>query len=121
MQNFVEETAIVIDDDKNIVSLFSELLETVEIKVIGEGYDGSQAVELYKKHKPNIVFIDIMMPEYDGFYAIKKIREMDSKVKIIAVTADMQEETQKKLLELKITTIIYKPFDINEIIKSIKN
>ena len=117
----MEETAIVIDDDKNIVFLFSELLETVEIKVLGQGYDGSQAVELYKKHKPNIVFIDIMMPEFDGFYAIKKIREIDPKVKIIAVTADMQEETQKKLLELKITTIIYKPFDINEIIKSIKN
>jgi len=117
----VEDTAIVIDDDKNIVSLFSELLETVEIKVLGQGYDGYQAVELYKKHKPNIVFIDIMMPKSDGFYAIKKIREIDSKVKIIPVTADMQEETQKKLLELKITTIIYKPFDINEIIKLIKN
>ena len=114
------ETAIVIDDDKNVASSFSFLLEAYEIKVLGEGYDGAQAVDLYKKHKPNLVFMDIMMPEYDGFYAINKIREMDQKVRIIAVTADMQEETRKKLLELKITTI-YKPFDIKEVIKIIKN
>ena len=70
-------SVIVIDDDEDTVRLFSEFLEENEIHVTGKGYDGKTAVELYKEKKPDCVLIDIMMPNGSGFYAIKKIKEIN--------------------------------------------
>lgn len=111
-------SVIVIDDDEDTVRLFSEFLEENKIKVIGRGYDGKTAVKLYQEKKPDCVLIDVMMPNGSGIYAIKKIREMDSDVKIIAVTGDSRFSTEQKLEKLKIP-VIYKPFKMNEVIERI--
>lgn len=108
-------TCIVIDDDKDITKVFSEILELMGLEVLALGYSGSDAVSLYKGHRPKIAFIDIMMPQTDGFYAIKKIREFDPDAKVVAVTADITIETKQRLDEMMITAIIYKPFKQNEI------
>ncbi len=113
-------SVIVIDDDEDTVRLFSEFLEEHEINVIGMGYDGKTAVELYKEKKPDCVLIDIMMPNGSGIYAIKKIKEMDFSAKIIAVTGDSRVTTEQKLEKLKIP-IIYKPFKMDEVISKIQN
>ena len=108
-------TCIVIDDDKNIVKVFSELLELMGLEVLAQGHNGDDAVSLYMKYRPEIIFTDIMMPHTDGFYGIEKIREFDSEAKIVAVTADISSDTEQRLRELNITAIIYKPFTHNEI------
>ncbi len=113
-------SVIVIDDDEDTVRLFSEFLEEHEIQVIGKGYDGKTAVELYKEKKPDCVLIDIMMPNGSGIYAIKKIKEMDSIAKIIAVTGDSRFTTEQNLKNLKIP-VIYKPFKMDEVISKILN
>jgi DNA-binding response OmpR family regulator len=113
------KSVIVIDDDEDTVRLFSEFLEENKIKVVGKGYNGKTAVELYQEKKPDCVLIDMMMPNGSGIYAIKKIREMDSKVKIIAVTGDSRFSTEQKLEKLKIP-VIYKPFKMNEVIEKIQ-
>ena len=86
-------TAIVVDDDLKTVSVFSELLKVFGLNVVAQGYDGKDAVSLYKKYKPDIIFTDIMMPENDGFYALEEIRKLDPHAKVIAVTADLTDET----------------------------
>jgi DNA-binding response OmpR family regulator len=116
----MSQSVIVIDDDEDTVRLFSEFLEENEIHVAGKGYDGKMAVELYKEKKPDCVLIDIMMPNGSGFYAIKKIREINSRAKIIAVTGDGRTTTEHKLEKLKIP-IIYKPFQMDEVISKIQN
>ena len=116
----MNKSVIVIDDDEDTVRLFSEFLEENKIHVVGKGYDGKMAVELYQEKKPDCVLIDIMMPNGSGIYAIKKIREMDSEVKIIAVTGDSRFTTEQKLEKLKIP-IIYKPFKMDEVISKILN
>lgn len=110
-------TCIVIDDDKTIASLFSEILEYMGFNVLAEGYNGSDAVTLYKEHHPDLVFTDIMMPITDGFYAIEKIKELEPNAKFVVVTADSTLETKEKLEKLAIAAIIYKPFNQNEIKK----
>ena len=108
-------TCIVIDDDKNIVKVFSELLELMGLEVLARGYNGNDAVSLYMKHRPEIIFTDIMMPCKDGFYGIEKIKEFDPEAKIVAVTADISSDTEQRQNKLNITAIIYKPFTYNEI------
>lgn len=76
-------TAIVVDDDFDLVELFAEHLEIKEITIVGKGYNGKEAVVLYKNLRPTFALIDAIMPDYDGFYAFKHIREIDPDAKII--------------------------------------
>ena len=104
-------SCIVVDDDPNTVEVFSDYLEILGIKVIGRGANGNDAIELYKILKPDVVFIDIMMPETDGILAIEMIQMFHKDAKIAAVTADTSDETAEILDKLGISAIIHKPFD----------
>ena len=106
--------AMVIDDDLDTVDLFSEYLEIHGIEVVAKGFDGKEAVVLYEKWKPDISFIDIMMPYYDGFYAIMGIRKIDPNAKIIMVTADLTADTFNRLEDLNVS-ITYKPFEYEDL------
>ena len=120
--NIVKLTSvIVVDDDNNIVKVFEQFLKLNNINVLGQCYDGKEAVTLYEKLKPDVVLLDIMMPHYDGFYALEKIKEIDPDAKVIAVTADLTADTEKKLANLKVSGIIYKPYDMKDILKTIEN
>jgi len=108
-------TCIVIDDDAGIAEMFSELLELMGLEVLACGHNGNEAILLYMKHRPEIIFTDIMMPDFDGFYGILKIKEFDPDAKIVAITADVSLETEQRLNKLNIAAVIYKPFDQSEI------
>ena len=112
-------TGIVIDDDSRTVRIFSELLEELGVKVLGKGYNGKDAVTLYKEYTPDIVFLDVMMPDGNGFYAIRKIQQINTDSKIIAVTADTRSYIREKLKKQNITSIMYKPFDVKSIMQII--
>lgn len=108
-------TAVVVDDYKEVVDIFCESLKSRGVKVVGIGHNGKEAVELYEQKKPDVMFLDLMMPQYDGLYALRNIRKLDLDAKIVVVTADMREDTAKMLDELRPTKIIHKPFDFDEI------
>jgi two-component system chemotaxis response regulator CheY len=108
-------TAIVIDDDADTVDVFCDYLEIKNVQVLGRGYNGKTAVELYEVHRPDIVFLDLMMPEYDGIYALENIRKINPESKVIIVTADLRDETAIRLSQLKPTRVFIKPYDIEKI------
>jgi two-component system, chemotaxis family, chemotaxis protein CheY len=112
-------TAIVIDDDHSTVELLSEFLEMKGIKVIGKSHNGKEAAEIYEKLRPDFVFLDIMMPQFDGFYALEKIRNINPDAKIMMITANLTKETADKLDELKVP-YLYKPYEFEEIVRVIK-
>ena len=114
----MQRSVIVVDDDEDTVRLFSEFLEEKGIKVVGTGHDGVTAIKLYKEKKPDVVLIDMMMPNGSGFYAIKKIQEINSKAKIIAVSGDSSYSTEEKLEKLSIP-LIQKPFNMEQILSVI--
>ncbi len=110
-------TAIAIDDNRVDLQLFIDILRIIGIEVLASGTDGKDAVRLYKKYTPDIVFTDIMMPENDGFYALEEIRKFDSQAKVVAITGDLTDETATRLKELNISAVVYKPYDIQDIKK----
>ena len=116
----MKPSVIVIDDDEDTVRLFSEFLEENRIQVLGKGFDGKMAIQLFQEKKPDCVLIDIMMPNGSGFYAISKIKELDPQARIIAVTGDGRFSTEQQLVKLKIP-IIYKPFKMDEVLSKIQN
>ncbi len=119
INSFYLTSVIVVDDDQDTVEVFCEYLNIKGLDVIGKGYDGNEAVELYEKLKPDILLCDVMMPNHDGFYALKKIRSIDPNAKVIMVTADMTSDTEEKLKELNATALVYKPYEIDSIIETI--
>lgn len=111
--------AIIVDDDKDTVLLFSELLQSNNIQVVGTGYNGQDAAFLYQKLKPDIVFLDVIMPVYDGVYGLKKIREINPDSVIVMTTDKMTISTQLALNKLQPSATIHEPVDVDEIIKTV--
>ena len=111
---------IVVDDDTDTVEVFCEYLDLKDIKVLGRGFNGNEAVKLFKELKPDVVLLDVMMPEYDGFYGLQNIRKEDPNAKIIMVTADLTADTEKKLHELKASGVLYKPYEIDAVVETIQ-
>ncbi len=117
--SFDDLTAIVVDDDRDTVDVFCEYLRMYNVNVIGEGYDGKSAVDLYRKAKPDIIFLDMVMPGYDGIYAMQKIRKSYPQAKVIIITADLRKDAEQKLEELRPDKIIFKPFEYSKIVDAI--
>jgi len=110
---------IVIDDNEDIVYSMSELLEVYGINVIGKGYNGLEAVQLYNKLHPDAVLLDVMMPEYDGLYALKEIRKINPKSVILMVTGDASQLMDDGMETLHPNKIILKPVNVNSLVQTI--
>ncbi|MCE9617698.1 MAG: response regulator [Nitrosarchaeum sp.] len=112
---------VIVDDNEDITSVISDILEIGGFNVVGIGHDGKEAVSLYRKHKPDFIFLDVMMPIRNGIQALKEIKEEDSKANVIMVTADDGIGIIQELEKLNATAIIIKPFKIETIFETIKN
>ena len=118
--NQKQATILVVDDEPDAVNIFADYLEIKGISSIERCTEGQKAIEIFKKNHPKVVFLDIMMPDFDGFYVLNEIRKIDPKAKVVMVTADKTPETRKKLEEVKPTDVIYKPYDIEQIMRCLK-
>jgi len=109
--------AVVVDDEKETLDVFGELLANHEIKVVGTGYNGQEAVFLFQKLKPDIVYLDVSMPTYDGVYGLKKIRELNPNAVVVMIVERMTLKTEMEMNRLNPSAIFREPIDINEIIR----
>ena len=108
-------SVIVVDDEKDVAEVLCEFLKIKGVEVLGRGNDGQQAVDLYKKLNPDIVLMDLVMPNYDGFHGIKKIREYDPNSKIMIISASLTHSYVQQLVEMNVNSISLKPYDLNNV------
>ena len=92
---------IVVDDDFDTAEVFSEFLMLHDIDVVGKAYNGFEGIKLFEEQRPDIVFSDIWMPKYDGFYLLNNLKASYPELKIVMITADLSQETYTKLKESK--------------------
>ena len=109
-------TAIIAEDDEANLELFSELLELYEIKIVDKVSNGKQAVVSFESLRPNVIFLDIMMPEYDGLYALENIRKIVPSSNVIMVTADTSPDTEEFLKKFNPLDVIHKPYEITTVV-----
>lgn len=110
---------IIVEDDTDSADILTEYLEMREIKVVAKAKNGKEAVDFYSKLKPEVVLLDIIMPGYDGFYALEKIKAIDNNAKIIFVTAATNATTQAKIFQANVDGIIFKPFKMDYLLETI--
>jgi len=109
-------SVIIIDDEKDIVDTMSMYLELNNIDVKGMGYNGYDAYKLFKEKQPDFVILDMKMPDYDGNYAIEKIKKEDPNAKIL-VTSGFPKDIIKIEQVIRIFT---KPLDMDEFVEEIQ-
>jgi two-component system, chemotaxis family, chemotaxis protein CheY len=114
-------TALVVDDDEDTVNLFVEFLDICNVTVIGKAFDGKEAEQTYKELRPDVVFSDVMMPDYDGFYALERIKKINPNAIMVMITGDVRSDTIKRLEDLGADAIIYKPFDMQKVVSVVNN
>ncbi len=84
----MSKTVVVVDDSKFLVKQIVDFFEKqLELQVLGTGNDGNEAVELYRKHKPDLITLDITMPNKDGMEAMKEILQEFPDANILMISA----------------------------------
>ena len=112
---------LIVDDAAFMRMMIKDILEKNDFEIVGEANNGLVAVDMYKKEKPDVVTMDITMPDMDGIAAVKKIIELNSAAKIIMVSAMGQKPMIKEALEAGAKDFIVKPFDREKIISVLNN
>ena len=108
---------ILVCDDSVLArkQLMDAVKEIATGAVFIEGKNGVEAVDLYKSEKPDLVFMDIVMPEKDGNAALSQIRDFDNEALIIIVSSVGTQDQLKKAIQLGAKDFIQKPFEKNQI------
>ena len=109
---------LVVDDEKGLVRIIRLNLEQDGFDVI-EAYNGSQAMEKLRTTLPDLVLLDVMMPDTDGFTVLKMIRQIGS-IPVIMLTAKGEEDDKIKGLELGADDYVTKPFSPRELTSRIR-
>ncbi len=108
---------ILVTDDSKIARkmVIKTLNEATQNQLeIFEAQNGQEALDLYKKIKPDLTFLDLTMPVMDGFEALEKIKEFDKNAKVIVLSADIQKMSVDRVLALGAFNFIRKPIDLEK-------
>jgi DNA-binding response OmpR family regulator len=112
---------LVVDDDNDTVDVLCEYLKLKGMNVVGSAKNGQEALKLYKELKPDIVLLDVWMPDFDGYFGLQKIREFDPDAKVVMVTASAFSDSKKnKLKSMGASDVICKPYETSDVIKTIE-
>ncbi|WP_153124471.1 response regulator [Peribacillus tepidiphilus] len=106
---------LICDDSVLIRKKLRGTLEKCKCKEIFDAENGTVAVEMAKEHKPDLVFMDIVMPDKDGIEALKEIKEFDENIKIVMASSAGTQAHLKKALEHGAFDFIQKPVTLEAV------
>ena len=118
----MKKRILVVDDAAVIRLMLTKILESDDYEVVGDASNGTEAVEKYKELKPDLVTMDITMPDMDGIQAVKEIKKIDPNAKIVMCSAMGQKMMVLEAIEAGAVNFIVKPFDepkVKEVIKKV--
>ena len=112
---------ILISDDAAFMRMMiKDILTKNGYNVVGEAENGARAVEKYNELHPDLVLMDITMPEMDGIQALKKIKEADSSALVIMCSAMGQQAMVIESIQAGAKDFIVKPFQADRVIEAVK-
>lgn len=111
---------LIVDDAAFMRMMIKDILVKNGFEISGEAPNGLKAVELYKADKPDIVTLDITMPEMDGIQALKEIRAYDPGAKVIMCSAMGQQAMVMEAIKSGAKDFIVKPFQAERVLEAIK-
>jgi len=112
-------SVLIVDDTLFMRASIRQMLEANGHSVAGEASNGVEAIERYAAVKPDVILMDITMPDMDGLEALRRIKEMDPNAKVIMCTAMGQQAAVAKAVELGAQQFIVKPFQPDRLMAAI--
>lgn len=111
---------LMIVDDSNIIrNRIERSLRDLAIEVVATAGDGEAAVRLFKEHKPDVITMDLTMPNMDGLECIRQIRALSKDTSILVVSALSDRQTGLKALQYGARGFICKPFTDEQLVMSL--
>ena len=111
---------LIVDDAAFMRKMLKDILTKNGYEVVGEAENGAKAVEKYKEVTPDLVTMDITMPEMDGISALKNIRSMDSNAKVVMCSAMGQQAMVIEAIQAGARDFIVKPFQPDRVLEAVK-
>ena len=111
---------LICDDAAFMRMMIKDILTKNGYNVAGEAENGLRAVEKYKEVKPDLVLMDITMPEMDGICALKEIKKIDSSATVIMCSAMGQQAMVIESIQAGAKDFIVKPFQAERVIEAVK-
>jgi len=111
---------MIVDDAAFMRMMLKDILTKNGFEIACEAVNGHDAIEKYKEEKPDLVTLDITMPEMDGLEAIKHIKEIDKNAKVIMCSAMGQQAMVIEAIQSGAKDFIVKPFQADRVIEAVK-
>ncbi|QGU95048.1 response regulator [Clostridium bovifaecis] len=111
---------LIVDDAAFMRMMIKDILEKNGYQIVGEASNGIKAVELYKSERPDVVTMDITMPDMDGIEAVKAIKAFDPAAKIIMCSAMGQQTMVMDAIRSGARDFIVKPFQAERVLEAIR-
>jgi two-component system chemotaxis response regulator CheY len=111
---------LVVDDAAFMRMMIKDILKKGGFEVVGEAEDGIKAVEKFKELQPDLVTMDITMPEMDGIAAVKEIRKIDPNAVIVMCSAMGQQAMVIDAIQAGAKDFVVKPFQPDRVLEAIR-
>ena len=111
---------MIVDDAAFMRMMIKDILTKNGYNIAGEAENGAKAVEKYNELKPDLVLMDITMPEMDGIQALKKIKETDPNASVIMCSAMGQQAMVIESIQSGAKDFIVKPFQADRVLEAVQ-
>lgn len=118
-----KKKVLLVDDSVAIAKQLQKIIDdSGEGEVVGHAKNGVEAIKLFSTHKPDLVFMDLVMPEMDGLQATRSIMSLDKNAKIVVISsAGGVGEKVAEALKFGARNVISKPFEAQKVIDILKS
>ena len=118
-----EGKILIIDDEPGNVQIFERVLRGAGFSNIASITDSLKAVETYKKFRPDLILLDLKMPNLDGFGVMDALKKVDTAayLPILVLTAQRDQPTRRKAIKYGAKDFISKPFEMTEALTRVRN
>ncbi|MFA5137831.1 MAG: response regulator [Elusimicrobiota bacterium] len=106
---------LVVDDSPVLRIMLQEMLQSLGHQVIAEAASAAEAIQAFRAHKPDLVTLDISLPDKDGLTVLKELKRIDINAKVLIVTGNDQKALEADAVALKALGVLHKPFDSDEL------
>ena len=114
------KSVLIVDDSRTSRRFLSDILERAGYKIVGEAINGQEGFDQYVRLHPDIVTMDITMPEMDGIEALKLIKKNDPDAKVVMITAAGQKDKMMEALKMGAIEFVSKPFIEEAVLDALK-